>query len=219
MSAIIVILHTVSSEASDSTSAKMSPTSKTAVDVKGSAGAGKEKLEAERCLECHDESGHELSQGAVNKFATLSGQLDSYIVKQVHDFRDGKRQYEFMAMMAKSLSEQDLADIAAYFSQQNKMQGDGSGKNSQAEHLFRDGDASRHIVACTQCHGVDGRGQIVNSISYPAIAGQQWFYLAQQLRDWRSGERKNSIGNVMGNTAQLLTDEEITVLSHYLFGL
>lgn len=185
----------------------------------GNPVVGKEKLEAERCLECHDSHGHEFSQGAVNKFATLSGQLEGYLVKQVHDFRDGRRKYDFMAMMAKSLDEQDLADIAAYFSVQGAMHGDGSGQNQQAKSLFESGDASRQIVACIQCHGNRGQGQSVGNVVFPAIAGQQWSYLEQQLRDWRSGERNNSNPNRMGNVARQLTDEEITVLSHYIAGL
>lgn len=204
-------------QASDIVSTKAAPISK--AGVKGNPLAGKEKLDEERCLECHDENGHDSSQGAVNKFATLSGQLEAYIVKQVHDFRDGKRQYDFMMMMAKNLSEQDLADIASYFGQQNKMHGDGGGANSQASNLFQFGDATRQIIACTQCHGADGRGRIDGKIIYPAIAGQQWSYLEQQLRNWRSGERKNSVDNVMGISAKLLTDDEITVLSHYIAGL
>ncbi len=193
--------------------------------VIGNPVAGKEKLDEERCLECHDANGHDLSQGAVNKFATLSGQLEGYIVKQVHDFRDGKRRYDFMTMVAKNLSEQDLADIASFFSQQKKRRGDGgsSGENSLANNLFQHGDAARNIIACIQCHGADGQGRIDGNTIYPAIAGQQWSYLEQQLRNWRSGERNNSTGdsadNVMGNAAKLLTDDEITALSHYLAGL
>ena len=187
--------------------------------VTGDPATGRQKLDAERCLECHDSKGNESSQGAVNKFATLSGQLEIYIVKQVHDFRDGRRQYDFMTMMAKSLTEQDLADIAAFFGHQNPMQGDGSGQNEHASDLFQNGDANRHIVACVTCHGPQGQGQVAGKVIYPAIAGQQWLYLEQQLRDWRSGERNNSTGNVMGNTVRLLTDEEIVLLSHYIAGL
>jgi cytochrome c553 len=189
------------------------------LEIKGDPVAGKAKLEAERCLECHDQQGSELSQGAINKFATLSGQQADYIIKQVHDFREGKRRYDFMAMMAKSLTEQDLVDIAAYFGSQPKMQNDKGGENSRASLLYNAGDATRNIAACTSCHGKNGEGQKSGNIIYPAIAGQQWNYLDQQLRNWRSGERNNSVGNVMNNAAKLLTDEEIDLLSHYISGL
>jgi cytochrome c553 len=220
---IVLTAHSVSTLASDIVSEKVAQTAKTETSIKGNPIAGKEKLDAERCLECHDENGHDLSQGAINKFATLSGQHEGYIIKQVHDFRDEKRKYDFMMMMAKSLSEQDLADIAAFFGQQPKMHGNASdissGENSQASNLFNFGDITRNIIACNTCHGKDGQGQINGNSIYPVIAGQQWNYLEQQLRDWRSGERTNSVGNAMGNTAKLLTDEEIKVLSHYISGL
>ncbi len=181
--------------------------------------AGKIKLEAERCLECHDANGQDSSNGPLNKFATLSGQYPGYIVKQVQDFRHERRHYDFMTMMAGTLSDTDLFDIAAYFGTGKKMQADGGVDSPVARKLFQNGDPARAVIACVACHGVRGQGAVAANVIYPVIGGQQWSYLEQQLRDWRSGERKNSPGNVMNGIAKSLTDEELLALSHYIAGL
>ena len=167
-------------------------------------------------MECHDSSGQNTSKGPLNKFATLSGQLPGYIIKQVQDFKFNRRHYEFMTMMASTLSEVDLADIAAYFGTGSKMHSDEGIASPLAQKLFQQGDPSRHIIACVSCHGESGKGVSVGAQIYPTIGGQQWSYLEQQLRDWRSGERKNSVGGVMNSETKALTDEEIVALSHYI---
>src|SRR2546430_1342452 len=86
----------------------------------GDAVAGKLKSETERCQECHGVDGN----GVDGKFARLAGQYPEYIVKQIRNFRTGARKHDFMSMMAKSIDDLDLADIAAYFSSQQKMKGD-----------------------------------------------------------------------------------------------
>lgn len=94
-----------------------------AIAGKGDPVAGRDKADAERCLECHGAAGvgQGYSNGEQGKFARLSGQQQAYIVKQVEDFRSGKRKHDFMAMMARSISDTDLADIAAYFASQPAM--------------------------------------------------------------------------------------------------
>jgi cytochrome c553 len=211
--------------------ATAAPKSKSAADGKkaissapiiGDAVAGQVKAESERCLECHGNAGegHGFSNGADGKFAKLVGQYPEYIVKQVEDFRAGKRRNDFMTMMANSISDTDLADIAAYFASQNKMQPDIeiTGDGAIGRNLFINGDATRNIVACISCHGVDGQG-IAGSTVNPIIGGQGQTYLASQLFDWRSGARSNSVGGVMNMVTKSLTDEEIRSLANYAAGL
>ena len=181
----------------------------------GDAVAGKFKSENERCQECHGSEGQGDGIGAEGKFAKLAGQSPEYIVKQVQDFRSGARQHDFMSMMAKSIDDADLIDIAAYFGSQKRMQGDGSGDDKIGKNLFVSGDASRNILPCISCHGVGNNGTAAN----PLIAGQQWRYLEKQLLDWRSGERHNSADGVMNKVAKLLSDNEITALANYISGL
>lgn len=189
---------------------------------KGDARLGKEKSDAERCQECHGVDGHGLPHstgGSEDKFPKLAGQYPDYIVKQVRNFRTGERKDDTMSMMANSITDDDLFDIAAYFSEQKVMQGDGKEANPLGRNLYLNGDPSRSIQACVACHGEGGKGLSAGGTNYPVIGGQQWRYLEKQLLDWRSGQRKNSFGAVMSAMTKSLTDVEIKALVDYLSSL
>lgn len=182
----------------------------------GSAAAGRDKADSERCLECHSSigPGQGYSEGTEGKFAKLAGQYPEYIVKQIEDFRSGRRKHEFMAMMAKSISNADLADIAAYFGAERKMASGAAARDGAAQRLYQQGDPARKVLACASCHGADGGGHAAGAI--PAIGGQGLRYLEQQLLAWRSGERHNSSAGVMNQQVAPLSDAEIQALAHYL---
>jgi len=184
----------------------------------GNPQAGREKADDGRCLECHGVSsaGQGFSMGSEGKFARLGGQYPDYIVKQVQDFRSGRRKHEFMAMMANSINDADLADIAAFFAAEPGMTAGGASAGDSAaaaRQLYQHGDAARKVAACASCHGADGRG--LAGVA-PVIGGQGRRYLAQQLEGWRSGERRNSAGGVMNLQAKPLSDSEIDVLAQYI---
>ncbi len=123
-----------------------------------------------------------------------------------------------MAMMANSISDTDLADIAAYFSAEGGMPSGAAqaGRDQSAAQLYLHGDAARGIAACAACHGADGQGVVGAA---PVIGGQGLRYLAQQLANWRSGERVNSAGGVMNQAAKTLSDAEIEALAQYVAGM
>ena len=189
--------------------------------TKGDPIAGKAKSEAERCQECHGHDGHgaEAAIGSTENVAKLAGQYSEYIIKQVRDFRSGSRKHDFMAIMSKSIDDADLVDIAAYFSSQRKMEGDGARDNPIAKNLFVNGDASRNILPCISCHGEGGKGASANTLISPVIGGQQSRYLYKQLLDFRAGERTNSADGVMNKVTKSLSDAEIEALSNYISGL
>jgi cytochrome c553 len=189
--------------------------------ISGDAEAGKIKSEENRCQECHgaDGNGQGPAVGGAGKFAKLAGQYPDYITKQIRDFRSGERKHDFMLIMAKSIDETDSADIAAYFASQVKMHGDGKADNAVGKNLFSNGDASRNILPCSSCHGVDGRGLDAPQQTIPVIGGQEWLYLKQQLQAWRNGERHNSAGGVMNTFTKTLTDTEVDALSDYISNL
>lgn len=191
--------------------------------LRGDPVAGRDKADTERCLECHGTAGEGqgYSNGSDGKFARLDGQYPAYIVKQIEDFRSGRRQHEFMKMMAASVSDADLADIAAYFGAAPPSGASGTGNaaanaavNAAAAQLVARGDPARGIPACASCHGGEGRG-LAAAIG-PVLAGQGRRYLEQQLQDWRSGFRRNSAGSVMNQQAARLTDADIAALASYL---
>lgn len=189
---------------------------------KGDAIAGKHKAEDERCTECHGHDGNandiEDGIGNIGKFPRLAGQLPSYLMKQIRDFRSGARQNDSMLVMARSLNERDAADIFAYFASQ-KTAGEKAGEAALGRRLYAEGDSARGIPACGSCHGEAGQGQQAGDASYPKLAGQHQRYVTKQLTEWRSGERKNSQGGVMNVIARQLSDKDIDQLAAHVAGL
>lgn len=181
---------------------------------------GKDKADAERCIECHGVDGHGAghANGPEGKFAKLAGQHPDYILKQIRDFRSGARKHDQMAIMARSVTDEDVRDIAAYFASQPGMKGEGGDAHTVGRRLYEQGDATRGVLACVQCHGAQGKGVAALPL-VPVIGGQEWRYLDQQLRDWRSGERRNSADGVMNQVLKPLTDAELESLALYLSGL
>lgn len=193
-----------------------------AAAYQGDAAAGRLKVEEERCVECHGHDGNandiEDGVGNIGKFPRLAGQNVGYIVKQFGEFRSGKRENETMAVMAKTVSANDLADIAAYFSSQKAMQGDGKGDNPVGRKLFHEGDAARGILACAGCHNERSTGGAPSTAETPLIVGQHRRYLQKQLMEWRAGVRHNSPGGIMNTMAKTLSDSEIDALADYISG-
>lgn len=193
------------------------------VPLKGDAIAGKAKSEDERCQECHGHDGNandiQDGVGNIGKFPRLAGQRVEYIIKQFSEFRSGKRNNEVMSIMAKTVSNADLADIAAYFSSQRRVPGESRGESPVGKNLFFNGDSSRGILPCVGCHSERGSEVSTGNPETPLIAGQHRRYLLKQLTEWRAGERRNSPGGIMNSLAKQLKDEEINALADYVSGL
>lgn len=173
--------------------------------------AGKDK--SEFCQGCHGEEGIS-SEPTVPK---LAGQYASYIIKELRNFQDGTRVHQIMSDVAKTVNDDDLTDIAAYFASRTKMKGNGS-DNKLGEQLFLHGDMSRMMVACVNCHGAHGKGKTPTNPVFPVIGGQHKDYLTIQLQNFRAGNRTNSPGGVMNIITQRLTDAELDALADYVSG-
>ena len=182
----------------------------------------------ERCQECHGVDGNIHANNEAGKIPKLAGQHPAYLLKQFNDFRIGARHHDFMAMMARTVDDETAADIFAHYGSQPVMKGSGAGDSSLGKKLYLEGDNSRQIQACANCHGADGKGLAKNQPSpiaglalefIPIIGGQDWHYLDQQLRDWRSDERTNSTDGVMNKITAKLRDDEIKALTDYISSL
>jgi cytochrome c553 len=173
--------------------------------------AGKEK--SQLCQGCHGEEGISI-EGLIPK---LAGQYGKYIAKELRNYQAGTRSHQIMNAMAATISDDDLADIAAYFASRPKMKGAGS-NNELGKKLFVRGDISRTIVACINCHGVNGKGLTPNTSMFPVIGGQQKDYIRRQLVNFRKGDRTNSPNGIMNRITQKLTDDELEALADYVSG-
>ena len=184
-----------------------------ALAQEGNAQAGKGKITA--CVACHGEAGNDSTLPNVPK---LGGQSQKYMLKQLRDIREDVRPVPLMTAIVQNMSDQDLADVAAWYATQEAPLGavDPS-LREVGEALFRAGDASIGVAACSACHSVNGKG--LDSAGYPALSGQDPAYTELQLKSFRSGERNNDDASVMRSIAARLSDTEIAALASYVFGI
>lgn len=172
------------------------------------------KKKAQSCAACHGADGNSSNPA----WPKLAGQHPDYIVTQLKAFKSGARNNPQMSPMAEGLSEEDMQDLAAYYSSQ-KMSLDSVKPEfvDTAETLYRAGKAEAGMPACIACHGPKGDG--VPGVAYPRIGGQHADYTAAQLKAYRSGERQGGQAQVMQDIAKHLTDAEIQALASYISGL
>lgn len=184
------------------------------VYAEGDANAGKAK--AAVCGACHGQDGN--SVGA--QFPKLAGQNASYIEAQLQNFKSGKRQNPIMQPQAQKLSDQDMQDLAAYFSSQTVQVGEAvPGQVKQGEQIYRNGNSAENVPACLACHGPDGAGNPLMKI--PALRGQHSAYVAAQLQAYAAGQRTTDSGSgkMMETIASRLTSAEIQAVASYVEGL
>jgi cytochrome c553 len=168
---------------------------------------------ATACGACHTSDG---SRG-IPANPILQGQHPEYLVKQLTEFKAGKRQNAIMSGMAASIaSEDDMKHIAAYFASKSAQPGFSKNKDTVAlgEQIYRGGIASKQVPACAGCHSPNGAGI---PAQYPRIGGQHSDYAEAQLVAFRSGARANS-AQMMGIAAKL-SDLEIKAVADYVSGL
>lgn len=191
----------------------------------GDAKAGALKADDERCRECHGDHGEVEGDNESMKVPRLAGQHPEYLLKQLQDFASGARKHEFMNRVAADLDPLDAADIIAFYVQQG---GEGARAAAQQprtaiERLYREGDPARGVLACAACHGLDGKTSNaqpgVAASLIPVIAGQDRYYLEEQLFNWHSGARSNSPAEIMNIAVKGLTTSELQALAEYLEAL
>ena len=120
--------------------------------------------------------------------------------------------------MAAALSEQDILDLAAYYSSQEATASEASEDSVElGNKLYVGGDLQRGITACIACHGPKGNGTSLSG--FPDISGQHSDYIATQLKAFRSGDRANSLNGMMADIAKRMNDKDIEVISSYVAGL
>lgn len=178
----------------------------------GDASAGKEK--SQTCAACHGADGNSPS----DMYPKLAGQNAGYIAKQLAAFKSGDRQNALMSPMAADLSEQDMADLGAYYEGQEIEPGATDETLLEAgRKIFRAGNPDTGVPACMACHGPNGAG--MPAAKWPALSGQYSAYIEKQLHAFASGERDNDPNGMMRDIARKMTDDEIKAVSSYVSGL
>ncbi len=164
------------------------------------------------CAACHGADGN--SGTPANP--KLAQQHPQYIIKQLQEFKSGKRNNAVMKGMAATLSDDDMRNIAYWVTSKQAKAGFAKDKELVAlgERIYRGGIADRQVAACAGCHSPNGAG--IPS-QYPRLSGQHADYSAAQLAAFRDGVRKNSLP--MTQVAAKLNDREIKAVADYIAGL
>ena len=186
--------------------------------LKGDAAAGEGK--AVTCGACHGADGNSV----VPNFPKLAGLGEKYLLKQMQDIRDGRRMVAAMAGQVDNMSDQDLADIAAFY--------DGKVRTPEladadllelGRKVYMSGIMDRKVAACSGCHSPTGKGN--GPGGFPGLAGQHADYIAAQLKMFRkgyedpAGRTNDGDSKIMRTTAFELSDLEIEAVSSYAAGL
>ena len=164
------------------------------------------------CAACHGQGGN--SGTPANP--KLAAQHPAYIVKQLTEFKSGKRTSPIMQGFASQLTDADMKNIAAYVGVQKASPGFAKDKElvSLGEKIYRGGGQARQLPACAGCHSPNGAGI---PAQYPRVSGQHADYTVSQLVAFRDGIRKNS--PQMAQIAAKLNDREIRAVADYIAGL
>lgn len=190
------------------TSANANPTA-----TKGDPKAA-EPIVTKVCLACHGIDGN--SVAAANP--KLSGMNEEYLYKQLAEFKSGARKNPVMGGIVKDLSDQDLHNLAAYYSLTQPKPA--TAKNLElalvGEKIYRGGVLGAGVPACASCHGPQGKGI---PTQFPRLAGQHADYTYAQLNAFRLGARANDAAKMMRNIATKMTDADMKAVATYIQGL
>lgn len=176
--------------------------------------ADKGKASAASCAACHGADGN----SAAPTFPKLAGQNEEYIVAQLKAFKEGRRTNAVMAPFAMGLSDEDMANIGAYYASQSAKTGLTADDQAElGQSVYRGGVTLTKVPACIACHGAAGKGN--GPAGFPALAGQHAGYIEAQLLAYKKGERDTDSNAMMRNAVKLMTEKEIKAVAQYIQGL
>ncbi|MBK6743644.1 MAG: cytochrome c4 [Hydrogenophilales bacterium] len=184
-----------------------------ATATKGDAAKGQAIVD-KVCGACHGADGNSTSP----TYPNLAGQQPEYLHKQLTEFKSGARKNAIMAPNVTALSNDDMLNLAAYFSSQQpkpKLAKDAA-LAAEGAKVFKGGNAGSGVPACASCHGPAGSGI---PVQFPRLAGQHSKYVQSQLKNFRSGDRANDGGMMMRVIARKMTDQEMKAVAEYISGL
>jgi len=169
----------------------------------GSVEAGKAK--SLTCAACHGADGNSVNA----EWPSLAGQNALYTQRQLEGYKDGSRSNVLMTGMALGLSDEDIADLSAYYAAQTpaRLSADPA-LVARGQRIYRGGDAQSGVSACIACHGPTGHGNPL--AGYPRIAGQHATYIVATLKEYAAGIRKTDahVNQMMRNVSAQIRQQE-----------
>lgn len=173
---------------------------------------------ANLCTACHQADGSGMNMQDGESWPRLAGLNAEYFAKQLRDIKKGTRMSPTMTPFVNMLNDQQIADVATYYSELQPTTGKGGenadeGTLKRGEQLAERGDWSQYIVSCKSCHGPGNRGA---GDVFPGIAGQHAGYIKAQLKAWKEGARKNDPQDLMGSIARRMSDDDIHAVAVWL---
>ena len=168
------------------------------------------------CTGCHGDQGRATSEGYVPR---LAGKPAAYLLNQLHNFRDGRREYRLMTGLLEPLSGAFLAEIAAHFAALERPYPPPRPATAPADVMARGrelalrGDAARRLPACGACHGPALAGTLP---AVPGLLGLPRDYLNAQLGAWRTGSRRAQAPDCMAEVARRLGPDDVAAVAHWL---
>lgn len=176
------------------------------------------KAAAMVCLACHQADGNGLEAPGATSWPRLAGLNSAYLANQLRAFKTGERTSAEMVPFANMLSDEQIDDVAVYYSSLPAKAPEGAATASPevlaaGKKLALHGDWDRYIVSCVSCHGPGNQG--VGHV-FPDIAGQHPGYIANQLSDWRDDKRSGDPLGLMKVIAKRMSDADITAVSAWL---
>ncbi|WP_207060714.1 cytochrome c [Motiliproteus sp. SC1-56] len=177
--------------------------------AEGDAEAGQAK--AAVCFGCHGADGN----ATTPTFPKLAAQHENYLVKQLKEFKSGDRPSATMAGFAAGLSEDDMADLAAFFGSLEVKLGDTS--DARGQEIYEAGLADKGVAACGACHGTQGEGNAL--AGFPTLKGQYATYVEAQLKAFRDGARANDPNGMMRGVAANMSDADMKAVATYVEGM
>ena len=173
------------------------------------------------CAACHAADGN----SGIAMYPKLAAQHSAYIYRQTLDIKEGKRtngSAAVMKPMVMNLSEQDILNVSAFYAKQQAKSGEANPKQNDpvlGGKIYRGGLVDKKIPACMSCHGPSGAGIPGGGTeigAYPRLGGQHMSYVVDQMKAYKTGQRKNAI---MEDIAKRLTEEELNSVANFIQGL
>ena len=171
-----------------------------------------EAIAARVCVACHASDG----TSPMPNTPRLASQHATYLVKQMKDYREGRRTSEVMGNFVGGLTDEEIPHVAAYYAAQELIPGVVTDPSllKLGRAVYEDGNPGSGVPACAGCHGDEGEG----TRRFPRLAGQDVGYTLEQMRRYAAGERTNDRG-LMQTVADRMSEAETLAVAQYIASL